>query len=303
MDSRVSITSLRLIHVEECRYTLCNIHIEDRFCKYDVQLVCVFLLISTAVYTYIKRVSRGSLINNMWRIIIFIINCILSVVDSILLTSYIHQKYHHRNNSSRKRNSSSLYIRKIDTDNNNKSSSAQRQKRRPPRQQRRVKTGLSNICPPLGGIVGAPELPVLTTKDPRIIERWIDEHVGTSNEYTILGFDSESIAKPPWKPERQSLPDGPATVQLSTTTSCIIIQLALCGNGSASYAPKILQNVINDPKIIKVGVGVDDDALELYRWSLEEGNEKLIYDMKSRLDLGCLLPDTKSNRRAGREYK
>jgi len=222
----------------------------------------------------------------------------------LLIPQHTKQKYHHNMNGSKKRNISPLYVRKIDTDtDNNRSSSAQqRQRRRPPRPQRRVKTGLSNICPPLGGIVGAPELPVLTTKDPRIIERWIDEHVGTSNEYTILGFDSESIAKPPWKPKRQSLPDGPATVQLSTTTSCIIIQLALCGDGSASFAPKILQSVINDPKIIKVGVGVDDDALELYRWSQEENDQQLMYDMKSRLDLGCILPDKTSNRRAGREY-
>ena len=236
----------------------------------------------------------------MWRIIIFIISLLLMTDSMLLIPQHTQQKYHYRNNSSRKRNTSSLYVRKIDTDNNN-NGSAQRQRRSPPRPQRRVKTGLSNICPPLGGPIGAPELPVLTTKDPRIIERWIDEHVGSSNEYTILGFDSETIAKPPWKPERQSLPDGPATVQLSTTSSCIIIQLALCGDGSASYAPKILQSVINDPKIIKVGVGIDDDALDLYRWSLEEGNEQLIYDMKSRLDLGCVLPETKSNRRAGRE--
>lgn len=227
----------------------------------------------------------------------------------LLIPQHTNQKYHHNmngsmtKNSSRKRNSSSLHVRKINTEiNNNRSSSAQRQRRRPPRPQRRVKTGLSNLCPPLAGPIGAPELPVLTTKDPRIIERWIDEHVGSTNEYTILGFDSETIAKPPWKPERKFLPDGPATVQLSTTTSCIIIQLALCGDGSASYAPKILQNVINDPKIIKVGVGIDDDALEIYKWSLEEDNTELIYDMKSRLDLGCVLPDTKSNRRAGREY-
>ena len=241
------------------------------------------------------------LINIMWRIIIFIISLLLMTDSMLLIPLHTQQKYNNMNGR-KKRNSSSLYVRKINTEiNNDGSSSAQRQRRRPPRSQRRVKTGLS-ICPPLGGPVGAPELPVLTTKDPRIIERWIDEHVGTSNEYTILGFDSETIAKPPWKPERQSLPDGPATVQLSTTTSCIIIQLALCGDGSASFAPKILQSVINDPKIIKVGVGVDDDALELYRWSQEENDQQLIYDMKSRLDLGCVLPETKSNRRAGREY-
>eukprot|EP00581_Thalassiosira_minuscula_P030513 CAMPEP_0183766968 /NCGR_PEP_ID=MMETSP0739-20130205/11904_1 /TAXON_ID=385413 /ORGANISM="Thalassiosira miniscula, Strain CCMP1093" /LENGTH=89 /DNA_ID=CAMNT_0026005829 /DNA_START=172 /DNA_END=437 /DNA_ORIENTATION=+ len=88
------------------------------------------------------------------------------------------------------------------------------------------------MCPPLDGKVGAPPLPVLTTKDPRIIQRWLEEHVSSSSsgsgssdssEYSILGFDIESIAKPPWKPERASLPDGPATIQLSTPSSCIIV--------------------------------------------------------------------------------
>lgn len=47
------------------------------------------------------------------------------------------------------------------------------------------------------GPVGAPQLPVLTTRDPRIIERWLEDHVGSngSDEYSILGFDTESIAK------------------------------------------------------------------------------------------------------------
>ncbi|KAL9183805.1 hypothetical protein ACHAXT_004661 [Thalassiosira profunda] len=157
--------------------------------------------------------------------------------------------------------------------------SSRNNKRRPPRrgassqspQPRRQKPGLSNLCPPLDGPVGAPELPVLTTKDPRIIERWLDEHVGSdaSDGHSILGFDTESIAKPPWMPDRASLPDGPATVQLSTPSSCLVVHLSRCGDGSALHAPEVLRSIINNPRIIKVGVGIDDDALELYRWSQE----------------------------------
>jgi len=167
------------------------------------------------------------------------------------------------------------------------------------------------MCPPLNGPIGAPELPVLTTKDPRIIERWLEDHV-SANEYTVLGFDQESIAKPPWKPERASLPDGPATIQLSTPTSCIIIHLSRCGDGSSLYAPEILRSVINNPKIIKVGVGIDDDALELYRWSKESFDDAQgsfqeqtqqqtpqLWEMTSRFDLGCILPSKNPSLRAG----
>lgn len=173
----------------------------------------------------------------------------------------------------------------------------------------RPKTGLSNMCAPLDGPVGAPPLPVLTTKDPSVIERWLEDNVNSDGSYTMLGFDQESIAKPPWMPERTSLPDGPATLQLSTPTSCIIIQLSRCGDGSALYAPEIVRRVINNPKIIKVGVGIDDDALELYRWSkkrfesapgksVDEHQQSQLWEMTSRFDIGCIL-GVPNNKRSG----
>jgi hypothetical protein len=173
------------------------------------------------------------------------------------------------------------------------------------------KTEFSTMCPPLDGPIGAPPLPVLTTKDPSTIQRWLDDNViiDGDDEYTMLGFDLESIAKPPWMPERASLPDGPATIQLSTTTSCIIIQLSQCGDGSALFGPETLRRVINNPKIIKVGVGIDDDALELYRWSknsLENARGRSVrenqhqplqlWEMTSRFDIGCIL---QKNKRSG----
>lgn len=230
------------------------------------------------------------------------------------------------------------------TNSGSKESGAQRKRTKPPRRNspqrsprirkgktnypRVAKTGPSNImlCPPLNGPAGAPQLPVLTTKDPTIIEKWLDEHVGVvsndgdgdaSNGYAILGFDSESIAKPPWRPERASLPDGPATIQLSTPASCLIVQLSICGDGSARHAPDVLRRrVINNPRIIKVGVGIDDDALEMYRWSKEsfgdaeeEGGRVMnqeqqqkkpqLWEMTSRFDLGCILPDKHPSRRSG----
>lgn len=169
---------------------------------------------------------------------------------------------------------------------------------------------LSHTIPPLQGEVGAPPLPVLTTRDPKIIERWLEENVpafsSDQNTYSVIGFDQESIAKPPWKPERAKLPDGPATVQLSTPTSCLIIQLSCCGDGSALHAPAALREVINNERIIKCGVGIDDDALEFYRWSKESAEsqesqqgETLLFELKSRFDLGCLLPHKNPSSRAG----
>jgi hypothetical protein len=181
--------------------------------------------------------------------------------------------------------------------------------------------GLSHTAPALSGPVGAPELTVLTTKDSNIIRRWLEEHVAfykeaNSNDsgcdsYSILGFDIESIAKPPWRPDRADLPDGPATIQLSTPDSCLIVQLATIGDGSARNAPSILRDVVNNPKIIKVGVGIDDDALELYRWSRDsdpyphvasadpQNGKSNLWEMTSRFDIGCILPSHNPGRRIG----
>ena len=166
---------------------------------------------------------------------------------------------------------------------------------------------LSHTIPSLQGLVGAPSLPVLTTKDPRVIERWLEENVPAysstdKDTYSVIGFDQESIAKPPWKPERANLPDGPATIQLSTPNSCLIIQLSCCGDGSALHAPAALRDVVNNDRIIKVGVGIDDDALEIYRWSQETGGGKegsQLFELRSRFDLGCLLPFKNPSTRAG----
>ncbi|KAL3801014.1 hypothetical protein HJC23_002307 [Cyclotella cryptica] len=196
-----------------------------------------------------------------------------------------------------------------------------------PRRTRQKPGGLCHIAPALRGSIGAPEIPVLTTKDSRIIQRWLEEHVPSysapnKNSCSILGFDVESISKPPWMPERASLPDGPATIQLSTPGSCLIVQLSQCGDGSALYAPSVLRDVINNRNIIKVGVGIDDDALELYRWSKKSNNSSstktfprgvsslqrnrennvnssTLWEMTSRFDIGCILPSSNASRRLG----
>lgn len=185
------------------------------------------------------------------------------------------------------------------------------------------KVTIRTIIPPLGGPIGAPELSVLTTDNPREMEQWIADNqiprAGNSESSSIvLGFDSETIAKPIWFPERAHLPDGPAMVQLSTLDSCLVVRLSQCGDGSARHAPTVIRELINDANVIKAGVGLDDDALELYRWSLmgagsddenvakgrhqqqqEEDCLDTTWDMKSRFDIGCISPSSDPHRRLG----
>ena len=109
---------------------------------------------------------------------------------------------------------------------------------------------------------GAPSLPVLVTNSPRTIEQWLSTHCGTD---AVLGFDTESMAKAVWFSERAILLDGPSTVQLSTVDSCLIVHLTRYGDGTAPYAPEALRAVRNDSTLVKAGVGIDADAIELYR--------------------------------------
>ena len=109
---------------------------------------------------------------------------------------------------------------------------------------------------------GAQSLPVLVTNSPRTIEQWLSTHCGTD---AVLGFDTESMAKAVWFSERAILLDGPSTVQLSTVDSCLIVHLTRYGDGTAPYAPEALRAVLNDSTVVKAGVGIDADTIELYR--------------------------------------
>ena len=105
----------------------------------------------------------------------------------------------------------------------------------------------------------------------------------------LLTFSSQSVPTAPWCLKRTKF-RGAATVQLSTLTSSIVIQLARnSGKPSQACAP-LLEAVFNDETIIKAGVGVDDDMLELQtKWQS--------LDARSRLDLGriCRLDANTGN--------
>mmetsp|Transcript_20273 Transcript_20273/g.27774 ORF Transcript_20273/g.27774 Transcript_20273/m.27774 type:complete len:360 (-) Transcript_20273:384-1463(-) len=199
-----------------------------------------------------------------------------------------------------------------------------------------------HLAPPLknpNGDIIVPALPVTVTNDEHVIKQWLQEHTlhysngdnGDNNPASetamILGFDSESIAKPPWMmPQRASLPDGPAIVQFSTLSHCLIARCSRIGsriresgvNGEDGTAivpciSSVIQDVLYNANIVKAGVSIDDDALELYRWSSshQQGpmessssldttdDDKIVWEMTSRFDLGCITSQSNPGRRVG----
>jgi len=108
----------------------------------------------------------------------------------------------------------------------------------------------------------AKSLEIVYTTDLDTIETWITDHASSTS---ILGIDTESIPRAPWLAYGREPPnekEGPATLQLSTLDSCLLVHLA--------HAPRsipALQDLLQNSSILKAGVGIDDDALELYRSS------------------------------------
>jgi ribonuclease D len=57
---------------------------------------------------------------------------------------------------------------------------------------------------------------------------------------------------------------GPATVQLATSKAALVVQLSKCSRKKSAACAPILKAMFADPSIIKAGVGIDDDLLDLY---------------------------------------
>jgi hypothetical protein len=89
----------------------------------------------------------------------------------------------------------------------------------------------------------------------------------------ILGWDMESSPYLPWREYNENSYIGPATLQLSTITNTLVFQIAQDGGGDGrrrrvrpSPLPKFINNLLENSNIIKTGVAIDDDFIELYRW-------------------------------------
>lgn len=116
---------------------------------------------------------------------------------------------------------------------------------------------------------------VLYTNDPGAARRWIEEHLlaassaSVSEEATqILGWDMESAPDLPWRRDKANkrLYYGPATVQLSVVDAAMVLQIAQDGCGPLVDTLPVLRDVLADTSLLKVGVSIDQDLIELYRW-------------------------------------
>lgn len=118
-------------------------------------------------------------------------------------------------------------------------------------------------------------IPVVYTNSPLTISKWLSENISSAG--CTLGFDVESNPSTPWTIHPRF--EGPCTVQLATTDACLVVHLfRKSGSPSIASAP-ILQAVLTDATIIKAGVGIDKDLIELcHAWGGLEA--------RSRLNLG-----------------
>lgn len=133
---------------------------------------------------------------------------------------------------------------------------------------------LTSVSIPYGGSHNR-AIPAIYTNSPLTISNWLAENVSTSG--CILGFDVESNPSTPWTINPRF--EGPSTVQLATTDSCLVVHLfRKAGRPSIASVP-ILEAVLSDQTIIKAGVGIDKDLIELSQaWGALEA--------RSRLNLG-----------------
>lgn len=148
---------------------------------------------------------------------------------------------------------------------------------------------------------------MLPIYDPQTVEKWLCDHVnnnyaggesailkddasgnnnsdGQSYSNTFLGFDVEAAPNLPWrKPTNRDFIDRPATIQMSSPYSSLVIHLT-----DKKVLPP-LQAMLSDETILKVGVGIDEDMLELYRWDAT-------LNARGRFDVAGIGPGSKRTR-------
>mmetsp|Transcript_17608 Transcript_17608/g.40418 ORF Transcript_17608/g.40418 Transcript_17608/m.40418 type:complete len:423 (+) Transcript_17608:261-1529(+) len=107
----------------------------------------------------------------------------------------------------------------------------------------------------------------------RWVERnlWSDSNTRLSNSPKVLGLDVESSPRLPWREDKYRADTyfGPATIQLSTVSEALVLQIAQDGHGpiyDQTGLPDFIHDVLSDDTILKSGLGIDDDMVELYRW-------------------------------------
>lgn len=121
-------------------------------------------------------------------------------------------------------------------------------------------------------------IPVLYTNDLDSASQWVDQHLDSTTP-TVLGWDMESSPYLPWLEKKYTRDTyfGPATIQLSTVSNSMVFQIAQDKFGPIhdNTLPSFINDILEDSSIIKTGVGIDEDMIELFRWYLdnEKGND------------------------------
>jgi 3'-5' exonuclease len=119
------------------------------------------------------------------------------------------------------------------------------------------------------------------TNSPKQVSNWLSENLScfdSGESGAIIGFDVESNVRTPWNNDI-SVFEGPCTVQLATMNSCLVVHLFRKSGRPSMASVPILEAVLSDDSIIKAGVGIDKDLVELCQsW----GN----LEARSRLNLG-----------------
>ena len=81
--------------------------------------------------------------------------------------------------------------------------------------------------------------------------------------------------------------EGPATVQISVVDAALVLQIAQEASGPHLDTIPFLSEVLADSSILKVGVGLDQDMIELIRWPKDhEGSVLWTDEIVGRLDIG-----------------
>jgi hypothetical protein len=102
-------------------------------------------------------------------------------------------------------------------------------------------------------------------------------------------FYLQSAQTFPWK---KAIYEGPATVQISVIDAALVLQIAQDSYGAHLETIPFLSDVLGDSSILKVGVGLDQDMIELIRWPEQtKKNEGRTIDLwedeiVGRLDIG-----------------
>lgn len=138
------------------------------------------------------------------------------------------------------------------------------------------------------------------TNDPTSAWKWADDHLGFSpskepSTIQVVGFDMESAPNLPWRKDQKYF--GPGTIQLAVQDSALVLQIAqetdVDNGGCPLYDMFPFVNaILEHPSLLLAGVGMDQDLIELHRWSRSIATKDrrqgqfLTLDKPLRLDIG-----------------